>query len=357
MNILIVEDEQPIQETLQEILELNGHTVVIANDGGTGISLAENLPDIILCDIGLPDMDGYEVLGAIRRMPACADIPFIFLTARVGREDYRRGMSLGGDDYITKPFSEEEIIEAINARIKRQQPLRERIKGLIEERQNVSGARWSHELLTPLHGVLGGLELIEMEVDTIKPEELKPLLGMIRVSAEQQLDLAQKLMFYYELEHRKTTAKQHKVQHCDVAAAIALGVNRAASKQDRPNDMSVHCEPGQISVFEGFFITAIAEVVENALQFSKAGQPVSVTGVCRDDRYLIEITNHGLGMTAEQCSGVAPFKQFNQKQLAQKGLGLGLSIARSVAELAGGHLTLQPMSEGGLLVRFDLPRI
>lgn len=128
MNILIIEDEPAIRETLQLCLELNGHTVIAAEDGPAGVRLAAQRPDLILCDVGLPGLDGYGVIAAIQQLPACRDIPFIFLTARAGRDDLRRGMSLGADDYITKPFTQRDILDAIAARLRRQQTR----KGIVE---------------------------------------------------------------------------------------------------------------------------------------------------------------------------------------------------------------------------------
>jgi CheY-like chemotaxis protein len=105
LKILIIEDEAAIRDTLRDLLELNGHTVLAAPDGPEGIGLAAAGPDLIFCDIGLPGMDGYEVIAAVRRIPACHDIPFVFLTARAERDDQRRGMALGADDSQPPPMT------------------------------------------------------------------------------------------------------------------------------------------------------------------------------------------------------------------------------------------------------------
>jgi DNA-binding response OmpR family regulator/anti-sigma regulatory factor (Ser/Thr protein kinase) len=358
MNILIIEDEISIRQTLQDLLELNGHTVLVAENGRIGIQLAERQPDLILCDVGMPDLDGYQVIDAIRQMPACCDIPFIFLTARASRQDQRHGMALGADDYITKPFTESEIVTAIEARLRRQKPLRERVEKLLAERLFVAGAKWSHELMTPLNGVLGGLELIESEADTIAPGELKVLLGLIRASAERQHALSRKLMFHYELQGKNGSGASRKVFRCDAPTAIASGANGPARNEKRPADLAVHCEPGEVAILDGFLISAVAEVVENALRFSKLGQPVTVVGACHADRYRIEIIDQGFGMTPEECASIAPFTQFERSKFERQGLGLGLSIARAVAESVGGQLTVQPgPGKCGVHVSFDLPRV
>lgn len=121
MKILIIEDEVQIRENIQQILELSGFEAYTAYDGKAGLELVKTSPpDLILCDIMMPELDGYDVLSALRQEPATASIPVIFLTAKADRVDLRRGMELGADDYLTKPFETDELLRAISARLERQ---------------------------------------------------------------------------------------------------------------------------------------------------------------------------------------------------------------------------------------------
>jgi CheY-like chemotaxis protein len=355
LNILVIEDEPSVRQTLEDLLELNGHGVLAAADGIEGVKLAERHPDLILCDIRMPGMDGYEVISAIQKLPQCSDIPFIFLTAKAGRDEQRRGMGLGADDYITKPFTERDIVEAIGARFRRQQPLRERIERLLEERSREAHADWAHALATPLNGILGGLQLIESEADTIKPGELKELLGLIRTSAERQWALSRKLILHFDLLRLK--AAPVAPVSCDAPVAVGAGALRVAEDRRRSSDLIVNCRPGSVPIAAASLAAAVAELVENALQFSKPGESVAVTGTCHDGRYRIEIADQGPGMTADQCARATGFTQFEQSKHNQQGLGLGLAIARAVAELAGGRLVFEAATCGqhGLKACLDLP--
>ena len=106
-QVLIIEDNTDIRENIVEILELADFTVLQANNGKIGVDLAlKNKPDIILCDIMMPDLDGYGVLYMLNKNPETATIPFIFLTAKAERVDLRKGMEMGADDYLTKPFDD-----------------------------------------------------------------------------------------------------------------------------------------------------------------------------------------------------------------------------------------------------------
>lgn len=117
-TILLIEDDTALRENTAELLELANYRVMTAANGTSGISAAkENLPDIIICDIMMPEADGYEVLEVLSHHPETSHIPFIFLSAKTEHKEIRRGMNLGADDYLTKPFEEEDLLSAIESRI------------------------------------------------------------------------------------------------------------------------------------------------------------------------------------------------------------------------------------------------
>ena len=121
-KVLIIEDNNDIRENVVEILELAGYTVFAANNGKTGVDLAiKHLPDITLCDIMMPELDGYGVLYMLNKNPSTSAMPFIFLTAKAERVDLRKGMEMGADDYLTKPFDDMELLNAIESRLKKKE--------------------------------------------------------------------------------------------------------------------------------------------------------------------------------------------------------------------------------------------
>lgn len=119
-SILLIEDDKTVRENTTEILELANFEVITAENGKAGVSIAKKIiPDIIICDILMPKLDGYGVLQIISKTPDLEHVPFIFLTAKTNHDDLRKGMELGADDYITKPFEESELLRAIESRLKR----------------------------------------------------------------------------------------------------------------------------------------------------------------------------------------------------------------------------------------------
>lgn len=123
--VLLIEDNREVSENTAEILELAGYRVISAADGKAGVDLAvKNKPDIILCDIMMPELNGYGVLHMLSKNKDTASIPFIFLTAKTEKSDFRKGMEMGADDYITKPFDDVELLKAIEVRLKKAELLR-----------------------------------------------------------------------------------------------------------------------------------------------------------------------------------------------------------------------------------------
>lgn len=147
-KILVIEDNEQVRENLAEILELSNYDVHTAENGKIGIEKAlHEIPDLILCDVMMPELDGYGVLHVLDKNPKVADIPFIFLTAKADKTDFRKGMNLGADDYITKPFDDVELLDAIERRLKKRERIQQSFDGTPKGLQTfIDEARGQKEL-------------------------------------------------------------------------------------------------------------------------------------------------------------------------------------------------------------------
>ena len=133
-KLLLIEDDVTVRENTAELLELSNYDVITASNGKLGIETAKKeVPDIIICDIMMPEIDGYGVLEALSKNPSTLNIPFIFLSAKTEHKDIRKGMDLGADDYLTKPFEEEELLSAIESRLAKVAILKSYIKEETQE--------------------------------------------------------------------------------------------------------------------------------------------------------------------------------------------------------------------------------
>jgi signal transduction histidine kinase len=196
-----------------------------------------------------------------------------------------------------------------------------------------------------------------MEANTIGPNELKEMLVLIRDGAERQERLSRKLIRYFGLEQQIHAQPSRQSARCRADQAMNAGAARADRKNSPGRQLTLAAEQGEVAVDEESLAFAIGEVVSNAMRFSPPGALVTMKGTICDNRYRIEITDHGLGMTAEQRARIGAFTQFGRKAGEQQGLGLGLAIARATSQLAGGLLRLDdvPGGHSGLKVTFDLP--
>ncbi len=158
-----------VVETLQHF----GFRPREAKDGRTGIQLAlSDPPDLIICDVRMPEMDGYKTLAAIRDQPAIANVPFIFLTAAMDKCDMRRGMISGADDYLTKPFRPEELLEAITTRLDRQTELECGYYKRAEKLRKGVNHLLAQELSGPLKGILGVTADLLRDSGRLAPEKV-----------------------------------------------------------------------------------------------------------------------------------------------------------------------------------------
>ncbi|MFX0557902.1 response regulator [Maribacter sp. CXY002] len=138
-NILLIEDDRALRENTEELLELSGYSVISAPNGKIGIKLAkESLPDLVICDIMMPEVDGYGVLEDLSSDESTKHIPFIFLSAKTEHKEIRRGMDMGADDYLTKPFEEDDLMSAIESRLAKAQLLG-RMMNKGDSGQHISG--------------------------------------------------------------------------------------------------------------------------------------------------------------------------------------------------------------------------
>src|SRR5450432_3284488 len=127
-KILVIEDNEEVRDNIAEILELSDFEVLQAGDGKAGVALAlKESPDLIICDIMMPELDGYGVLHLLSKHKETYGVPFIFLTAKSEKTDLRKGMEMGADDYITKPFDGTELLNAVEIRLKKTESLKKHL--------------------------------------------------------------------------------------------------------------------------------------------------------------------------------------------------------------------------------------
>jgi two-component system sensor histidine kinase/response regulator len=343
-RILVIEDETSLRDNLQLLLEAEGLQFLGAPDGHGGVQAArEHLPDLILCDIMMPELDGYGVLAALRQDPVTATIPFIFLTAMADKADRRQGMELGADDYLTKPFTRDELLKAIRMRLEKQAGVERKFRKQLEELRGSLAMSLPHELRTPLVGILSGAALLKEDFNTLERRDVLELVDIIHASAVRLQRLVTNYLLYADLELMAADPQEIRItpeEGADPQALITRVAMRVAQRFGRPADLYLQVAGAVALISEEHLQKIVEELLDNAFKFSTAGTAVHVIGVVACRQYALSIVDHGRGMTAEQIAGSGAYVQFERKHHEQQGAGLGLAIARRLTELYGGQLSI-----------------
>ncbi len=154
-SVLVIEDDPDILENIEEILELQSYQALTTSSSLTGLQLAkEVLPSLVICDVVMPELDGYGVLSELRQQTATATIPFIFLTGRADRADMRLGMELGADDYLTKPFTQDELLGAVQSCLSKYDRVTRRYEAQAQEAQSIETRLRTSQELAEMNSVL-----------------------------------------------------------------------------------------------------------------------------------------------------------------------------------------------------------
>ncbi|MFA7626257.1 MAG: response regulator [Candidatus Kapaibacterium sp.] len=357
-KILVIDDAEYILESTSTLLEFEGYTVATASNGAEGVEKAINgKPDIILCDISMPEMDGYQVLDKIKSEIKTKTIPFIFLTAFTDKSNLRAGMERGADDYLFKPFTRDELTAAIEAQFKKSTVMEEKFRQKVDEISRNITQSLPHEFRTVLNQIIGSAKFINTNYNRIEQEDLKELSDDIVESAQRLTKITENYLIYARIEaYNSNPEKRNQLRLLiteepdaivsDIAKTIAAKFNRESDLVLQSNNNGVRIEISSESYYK-----ILAELIDNAFRFSSAGSSVIVETSFDDIYQYVGIKDSGRGMSTEQISAVGAYVQFDRKFYEQQGVGLGLSIAKKLVELHDGLFDLNSKIGKGTSIR------
>lgn len=335
-KILVIEDEPKLRENICEILENEDYDVEYAENGKIGVEKVKKFnPDLIICDIMMPEMDGFAVLEQLQGSPETASIPFIFLTAKVEPENLRKGMSLGADDYLFKPFHIQDLINAVQKRLSKKELNEKKLK----EVQEQIIAKVPHELRTPLVPILGYSELIEEETDL---EQIREMAKVIKMYGKSLHGKIEKFLFYTDLilKSKVKSKEEKKISAIINNALIGFLLIEYPLDLKAKERIKYDLEEAFIAVEEEELKTLLNELLENSLKFSDLNSQVTIVGKASGDKYVLTIKDYGRGMDPEEINSITAFKKFGKEQLTEPGVGLGLAIVKLITELRKGSLSI-----------------
>lgn len=363
-KILVIEDDATIQESIQHVLDFEGFSRIIAKDGQDGLRLAKvELPDLILCDVLMPELDGFAVLTALRQDPSTATIPLIFMTGKADRTNLRTGMELGADDYLTKPFTPVELLRAVATQLQKRSTItQQQQQNKVDLLNNSITLALPYEFQNFIETIISSSKtLIEKHQKSEDSESLR-VLETIQSCGENLYRLTQNLLLYTQLElivqnpEQRASFRGHQVCE-DAEATIAEVALQKAEHVDRLADLSLKFQSAKVAIPQTDLQKIAEEVIDNAFKFSQSGSLVQIMGTEKNGQFVLQVTNQGNGLTVEQITQILTCPQFTNTIYGQPGLRLGLLIAKRLTELYDGELTLQSTPGRQTSVQICLPII
>lgn len=358
-RILVVDDDSRIRGLVVDSLQYYGFEAIDASDAHSGFQLAANdTVDLIVSDIMMPDIDGYQFLNLLRNDPRTNAIPVILATALEAQENLRQGMILGADDYITKPFQIDDLVNAINTQLAKRTIIEDKYATTLNIlRRNIIYAM-PHELRTPLQLILGYAELIETSDDDASMEQIRHSAHAISKAGTRLNRLFENYLVYIQLEHlsdpKDIEALRNHITR-DASEIICQQATAAAEARERLGNLSLNLTPRAVRISGDNLGKIIVELVDNAFKFSEAGTPVTVQSSYEKGMYWIDVVDQGRGMKPEEIKTIGAWMQFNREFFEQQGIGMGLAIARRLIDLHDGQLRIQSIPGQGTLMRVGLP--
>jgi two-component system sensor histidine kinase/response regulator len=360
-HILIVEDHEPLLAAIQHVLELEDYAVLTASDGIEALQVMEEIqPDLIVADIMMPRMNGYDFYEAVRERPEWVPIPFIFLTARAEKEDMLKGKALGVEDYIVKPFDPEELLIAVQARLGRAQAIQEASEAGFEKLKQQIINTLSHELRTPLT-YIQGYTALALE-DASSHGELEDFLSAIKEGADRLTRLVEDMLLLVQMDTGQAAMDFESLARTrpDLDAIVESTAKKYTGQASQQGlTLKVQTPPNlpQVRLCEPFFVDALSRLLDNAIRFSRdKGELVRVSIQADDEWVEITVQDDGIGIASDQIPHLFErFRQIDRQQLEQQGAGLGLAIAQELISLHGGKISVASQLGEGATFTIQLP--
>jgi two-component system sensor histidine kinase/response regulator len=346
VQILVVEDDEAIRATMLDILEFNGYATLHAANGPDGLAMARrHRPDVVLTDIKMPGMDGFELIKAMRADEGTRATPIIIVSASVAPEQMRAGMDLGAEDFLVKPFTEDQVLSSIRARLEK--------KALLDE-LDAFAHTVAHDLKNPIAVVSMRAQMLHSQWNTADDATLLKHVVELDKNTTRLNNIVDELL---TLAGVRRQTVQPKPVEMDAVVQEALGrvenlVQQTKAQIERPATWP-------IALGHAPWVAEIwANYLSNAMKYGGTPASVRLGAEAVPDRKSVRfwVQDNGPGLDGEQQAQL--FKPFSRvTETRAKGHGLGLSIVRRITEKLGGSAGVESQVGSGSRFWFELPAI
>lgn len=364
-KILLVDDNPINIRVAATILRQNNYNISFSQSGPEAISKAGNIDfDLMLLDIMMPEMDGYEVCKIMKENPATSNVPIIFLTARTEAENIVKAFELGGADYVTKPFNGKELISRVEThiRLKRSREELEQTNKKLRESNNTKDKMFSiisHDLLGPVGNIKESLEMIATEEVQMERESLTQFIKATWSSVSNAYALLENLLYWARSQQGRMVYNPKPIS-LNTVVHETYGLLQGVAK-----DKSIVLKTNLIKEYEAIadknaVKTILRNLVSNAIKFSNPGGKIVTAIKDHDDDFVvISVQDVGIGMEPEKAQALFINKEKIEPEWGtkgEKGVGLGLVISKEFVEKHGGKIWVESNPRKGSKFYFTIPK-
>ncbi len=356
--LVLVVDDQPKNLQLVAAVLKGAYRLLIADSAEKAIKAAqEKHPNLILMDVMMPEMSGFEAAQLLKADPGTNEIPIIFLTARGDTTDLIQGFESGGVDYVLKPFVRQELLQRVSTHveldIKRRELKRKsaQLHHLNEEKTQLLSVL-SHDLRNLIGGNMGLLQIMESDFDTLTLDELREFIGMISTSTVQTYNLMDDLLAWLKSQNREVRIQRVPIQvsalldHAAVLFANQLRQKCITMEVVCDSNIVIHAD---INMME----TVVRNLVNNAIKFSKSNSNIELSALGQKGSVRISVKDKGIGISVSKLEKLwnSAFES-DPGTAGEKGSGVGLNLCKSYVEHHGGSILAE--SEVGVGTTFHV---
>ena len=368
-KILVIEDEYALRLEMMEWLTFENYDVVGAADGVEGVNAAVlDPPDLIVCDISMPKLDGYGVLLDIQSNSALQLIPFIFLTAKITHDDIRKGMQMGANDYLTKPCSRLELLEAIRVQLEKKaeydldrknqiSAFKEALTTEHEQRllQAKLVAMFSHDFRNQLMVIRSSALLIHDYADRLTPERRAGRLEAIDKSSQVLMEMIEDMLHMAQLDTGSYEVRKEALNLVQFISEIIEEFQTTAGKAHQ-----IHFKnkfSGLVMVDSRLLRKILANLISNAIKYSPTSAEIIVRLEKDQKHYWFSVEDHGIGIPEADMEHLSDtfYRASNVGNI--EGTGLGLAIVQQSAALLEGTIQIESKVGVGTTITVTLPYV
>lgn len=350
-TILVVEDDVHLVEGIREILEVSGYTVLAATNGQKGLDVLHGEtqpPDLILSDIMMPRMNGYEFLEAVRAVQSWIGIPFIFLTAKGERDDITRARRMGVEDYIVKPFDADELLSVVEAKLAQFGRIQQDWQNQVSSIKHNILTILNHEFRTPLTYVVAYADMLHRDAGLLSKEDMLSFLRGINAGANRLRRLVENFILLVELETGEAaenfTQRQTTLTHYEALLnAVQTKYQDLADEKRIAFKIDVAEPLPGLRTDQDYLKAALECLVDNAIKFTNVSGTTVTLSACQDgDQICFSVRDQGRGIPVQEQEKIFDILyQINREKYEDQGAGSGLAIVRGIAQLHGGLVDVQ----------------